>query len=174
MNTKQKISIISGLILLALTLIIFFAVRPIFLEIQKVSSMISQSRDKLLLIEKTDQDYFKQIESDYEEITSNIAIIKSGLIDENQAVGFFMDLEKTASLTFNKLEINASNFPVLDLALIGSFPDLMRFLGWLEKGKYFLDVESLDIKQTSERETLLGFSSGDVRTSLKVKVYTKK
>jgi hypothetical protein len=174
MNAKQKISIILGFIIVILTLLILLVIRPMFLEIQKVSYMVGQSRDKLLSIEGTDEDFFEQIESDYDEITNNIEIIKSGLIDKNQAVGFFMDLEKTASLTSNKLEINAANFPTLDLTIVGSFPNLMKFLGWLEKGKYFLDVGLLDIRQIGEIEALAGFSPGDVRSSIKIKAYTKK
>ena len=173
MNAKQKICIIAGFILVAMALLFFLVIKPMIFEINKVSATVIQSRDKLLLIETTDQNYFKQIESDYKEITDNIVVVKAGLIDNNQAVGFFMDLEKIASLTYNELKIDASNFSVLDLTLTGDFPNLMRFLGWLEKGKYFLDVKSLDSRQIIEKE-LLTETSGDIRTNIKIKVYTKK
>jgi len=174
MNPKQKIYIISGSILVLIALVVFRVIKPMIFEIGKISAMVSQSQDRLLLIESTDQTYFQQIESDYRQITDDLAIVKSGLIDNEQAVEFFMDLERIASLTYNNLEIDATNFPVLELTLIGNFPDLMKFLGWLEKGKYFLDVESFDSRQIGEREFLSGFSPGQVKTIVKIKVYTKK
>jgi len=174
MNTKQKIFAISGLVIILFIFFFFLAIKPMVLEIQKVSAMVSQSRDRLLLIEQTDENYLKQIEFDYKEIVSDVNSVKSGLISSSQAVEFFMDLEETATLTSNKLEINAANFPVLELTLTGSFSGLMRFLGWLENGKYFLEIESLDIRQIGEREVLLGFSPGDVKTVIKIKVHTQK
>ncbi len=173
MNPKQKIFIIAGIIFIFITLLIFLIAKPMFFEIVKVSATVSQSRDRLLLIENTDQNYFQQIESDYNEISENIAVVQNGLIDNNQAVEFFMDLEKIASLTFNELEINAGNFPVLDLTLVGSFPDLMRFLGWLEEGKYFLGIESIDSRQVSVKEPEEN-PSNDLKTNIRIKVYTKK
>jgi len=173
MNPKQKIFIIAGIIFVFITLLIFLIAKPMFFEIVKVSATVSQSRDRLLLIENTDQNYFQQIESDYNEISENIAVVQNGLIDNNQAVEFFMDLEKIASLTFNELEINAGNFPVLDLTLVGSFPDLMRFLGWLEEGKYFLGIELIDSRQVSVKEPEEN-PSNDLKTNIRIKVYTKK
>jgi len=143
------------------------------LEIKKVSALIGQSQQKLLGLEKTDQNYLKQLETDYQEISDNLALLKSGLIDSNQAVGFFMALEQAASSTSNKIEIKAEDFPSLTIELIGSFPNLMRFLGWLEKGKYFLEINSLQIRAIGEKEILEGFSPGDVKTTLKLKIYTK-
>ena len=174
MNIKQKIYLISGLFLVAIIILMLGVVKPLALEIKKASASAKESREKLLLLEKTDQNYLRQVELDYKEINDNLFSAKSGLIDGAQAVNFFMALEEVAYSVSNRLEIKATEFPSITLNLMGSFPNLMRFSGWLESGKYFLDVDSIQIKRISEGETIEGFSAGDVKSTIKIKLYTKK
>jgi len=172
MNVKQKIFLILGLFLVLIICLLFWVVKPMFLEIKKASAAIKESRDKLLLLERTDQDYLLEVESDYKEISDNLNLVKDGLVASEQAVEFFVALENIAAATANKLEIKATDFPLLILTLNGTFPDIVKFLGWLEKGKYFLDVESIDIKQVAQEG--LDTSIENVRAIMEIKTYSKK
>lgn len=174
MNAKQKLFLIAGIFILLIIFLFFGAVRPMIYEIKKASASVKENREKLLLLENTDQEYLKQVEADYRDISNNLNIVQSGLINKEQAVNFFIFLEQTASATFNKLKINAVGFPDLNLDLEGSFPDLMKFVGLLENGKYFIDVDSIDIRETAIKETLEGGpSSENIKASMKIKVYTE-
>lgn len=174
MNIKQKIFLASGLILIIIIFLLLGGLKPIVLEIKRTSTLVRESQQRLLSLEKTDPNYLKQLEADYKEINNNLALLKSGLIDGNQAVSFFVALEEAASSTSNRLEIKAGEFPSLTLELIGSFPNLMRFLGWIENGKYFLEINSIQTRAVGDKEINEGFSFGDVKTTLKIKIYTKK
>jgi len=173
MNIKQKTYLISALFMVLIIILALGVIKPLMLEIEKASATAEESREKLLLLEKTDQDYLKQVESDYKEINDNLGLIKSGLIDSEEAVDFFMALEEIASSVSDKIEIKATEFPVITVNLMGSFPNLMRFLGWLESGKYFLDIDSIQVRRISEGETIEGLSAGDVKSTIKIKLYTK-
>jgi len=174
MNLKQKIFLIAGLFLVIIVILILAVLKPLILEIKKTSASAKESREKLLILENTNQDYLKQVESDYNQISDNLALVKSGLINSEQAVDFFMALEGVASATSNSLEIKASEFPVITLNLTGNFPNLMRFLGWLESNKYFLDVDLIQLKGITEEETIEGISANDVKSTIKIKLYTEK
>ena len=174
MDIKQKTYLISALFLVLIIILALGVIKPLMLEIKKASATAEESREKLLLLEKTDQDYLKQVESDYKEINDNLGLIKSGMIDSEEAVDFFMALEEIASSVSNKIEIKATEFPVITVNLMGTFPNLMRFLGWLESGKYFLDLDLVQIKRIGEGETVEGFSAGDVRTTVKINLYSEK
>lgn len=175
MNAKQKIFLIAGIFIILIILLFFGAVKPIISEIKKASASVKENREKLLLLEKTDQDYLKQVEADYKDISNNLSVIQSGLIDKEQAVDFFIILEEIASSTSNNLKINASGFPVLILDLEGSFPNLIKFVGLLENGKYFIDVDSTNLRRTAIKETLEGGpSSENIKANIEIKVYTQK
>jgi len=174
MNIKQKICLISALFLVLIVILTLGVIKPLISEIKKASATAEESRERLLLLEKTDQDYLKQVESDYKEINDNLDLIKSGFVDSKRAVDFFMALEEIASSISEKIEIKATEFPVITINLMGSFPNLMRFLGWLESGKYFLDVDLLQIKRIGEGETVEGFSAGDIRATVTIKLYSEK
>jgi len=173
MNIKQKTYLISALFMVLIIILALGVIKPLMLEIEKASATAEESREKLLLLEKTDQDYLKQVESDYKEINDNLGLIKSGLIDSEEAVDFFMALEGVAYFVSNRLEIKATEFPSITLNLMGSFPNLMRFSDWLESGKYFLDIDSIQVRRISEGETIEGLSAGDVKSTIKIKLYTK-
>jgi len=175
MNAKQKIFLIAGIFIVLIIFLFFGAVKPMIYEIKKASASVKENREKLLLLENTDQDYLKQVEADYKDISNNLNTIQSSLIDKEQAVNFFIFLEQTASSTFNKLKINTVEFPNLTLDLEGSFTDLMKFVGLLENGKYFIDVDSISIRETAIKETLEGGpSSENIKAVMKIKVYTQK
>lgn len=166
MNIKQKIYLFSGLLLIIAVFLIGGIVKPLVLEIKQTSILVKEQNEKLIVLEKTDQEYLKQLEDKYNEIKQNIVLVKSGFLNIEQAVDFFVDLENIAFNTSNKLEIEAGEFPIFTLQLLGNFPNMMKFLGWLESSKYFIDVDSIKIRQYSQ-------APGNITTSLGIKVYTK-
>lgn len=175
MNIKQKIYLFSGLGLVIVILLIGGVIKPLVKEIKITSVLVNERNGKLGALQKTDQIYLKKLEADYTNIKHDIYLIEEGFLSPDQIVGFFIDLENMAANTLNRLEIEAMEFPVFNLYLLGSFSNSMKFLGWLENSKYFVDVDSIKIRRFSERDLLKtedeGVSVGDVKTSLEIKVY---
>lgn len=176
MNINQKIYLVSGLALIIVILLLWGIVRPLVLEIRTTSASVKGRNEQLLVLGKTDQEYLRQLELDYNDIKEDIILIKSGFLDIDQVVNFFVSLENIASSTFNELEIEAEEFPFFTIHLFGNFPDFMKFLGWLENSKYFVDVDLIQIKQFAEKGLSLeeeAISTGNIKTTLRIKVYPK-
>jgi len=171
MNIKQKIYLIFACIILIFVLLALFAVKPLFLEIKKTVAFVLESREKLISLETMDKRYVEGVETDYEDINNKLIEIKKQFIDKNEAVKFFEALEFVASATSNEIEISASEFPSLTLSLAGTFPNFMKFLGWLENGEYFIDVGSVNISRVGATEDLENIPSGTTKTTLKIKAY---
>lgn len=171
MNVKQKIYLIFAGIVLIFTLLALFVVKPLFLEIKKTAASVLESREKLVSLETMDKKYVEGVEKDYEDISVKLIETKKQLIDKNEAVKFFEALESIASITSNEIEISASEFPSLTLSLFGTFPGFMKFLGWLENGEYFINVDLLNISRASAREDMEAVSEGMIKTTLKIKAY---
>ena len=146
-------------------------VKPLFLEIKKAAVSVLESRERLISLETMDKRYVEGVGADYENINSKLIEIKKQLIDKNEAVKFFEALESAASVTSNEIEISALEFPSLTLSLFGTFPDFMKFLGWLENGEYFINVDLLNISRASAREGPETIPEGTIKTILKIKVY---
>lgn len=173
MSTKQKLYLSLGLILIIAVLLLWGIVKPLVLEIKNTSTSVKEENEKLFILTGTDQTYLKQLEEDYKEVKDNIALIKSGLISSDQAVDFFMALEGIAFSTSNDLEIEAKDFPVLTLYLVGNFSNFMKFLGWLENGEYFVDVDSIWVREDSRSLSLEETEIVLVNSILKLKAYEK-
>lgn len=176
MNIRQKIYLATGLALIIVILLFWGVVKPLLLEIQITSTSVKERNEKLLILTRTNQDYLKQLESDYNDIKEDISLIKSGFLDVDKVVDFFIYLENIAFNTSNELEIEAKDFPVFTLYLLGDFPNLMKFLGWLENSKYFVDLDLIQIKRFAEKGLSLeeeAVSIGNIKTTLKIKTYIK-
>lgn len=174
MNIKQKIYLVFGFIIIICILLIWGVVRSLILEIQRTSVLAQERNEELLTLKSIDQNYLKQLESDYNDVEEDISLVKSNFLNSGQAVNFFITLEDIASSTSNNLKIEAGEFPFFTLYLTGDFPSLMKFLGWLENGKYFIGVDSIQIRQISEKEL---FPEGEapsivsIGTTLKIRSY---
>jgi hypothetical protein len=171
MSVKQKIYLIFACVILIFILLASFVVKPLFLEIKKTAASVLESREKLISLETMDKRYVEDVEKDYKDINTELIEVKKQLIDKNEAVKFFEALEFVASVTSNEIEITASEFPSLTLSLFGTFPDFMKFLGWLENGEYFINVDSLNISRASAKEGVETAPEGMIKTTLKIKAY---
>ncbi|MDP2934280.1 MAG: hypothetical protein Q8N59_00700 [bacterium] len=174
MSIKQKIYLIFAVIVTIFIVLTLFVIKPLFLEIKKTAASVLESRERLMSLEGMDKKYVEEVEADYKDINDKIIEIKKQLIDKNEAVKFFEALESVASSTNNEIEISASEFPSLTLGLFGTFPNFMKFLGWLENGDYFIDVNSVNITRTNGEDSPETISAGTIKSTLKIRAYTNE
>ena len=176
MTINQKISLSGGLILIVLAAIVFGLIRPLFFELKQTSILVGAQKEKLFGLAKIEEKYLKELEQDYNKIKSDVFLLKKGFVDEKKAVEFFIELENIALQTSNKLEIKTEKFPEFTLSLTGEFSNLMKFIGWLENGKYFVDLNSIQIKRISNKDLSFSeagnISMGEIKTTLKIKAYS--
>lgn len=171
MSIRQKIYLAFLCVITMLTLLILFVFKPLFVEIKNTAASTLESREKLIALERMDKKYIEEVEKDYEIISGNLVAIKKQLVGKSGAVGFFEAMETAAESTNNKIEISASEFPILTLSVFGTFSDLMKFLGWLENGDYFIGVESINIARVSVKEDAELITDGRIKTNIKIKIY---
>jgi len=176
MSINQKIILAAGSALVIVILLFLGIVRPLAFEIKETSALVKDRNEKLAVFKNTDKEYLEQLENEYNSIKEDLGLIKNGFLSVDEAVDFFIELENIALNTSNDLEIEARDFPVFDLYLLGNFPDLMRFLGWLENSNYLLNTETLQIRRITERDIIPDistFSVGDVKSVVRIRNYTE-
>lgn len=186
MNKERKISITLLGIVLVVFVLVFFVIKPLFIQIKHQST---KYQEKFLLFERREEleSYFKKLEADVKIVQEKSPILKGMLLDPAKAVNFVVRLEEIATQTNNrqKLSIPASKekkekypFQEFNVTLEGSFSNLIRYLVRLENMKWLTSIDSLSISRTREKSRLReelpeGILPGDIKTNLGLKVFTK-
>jgi len=165
MDSKQKIYLTSGIILIFIILTSHFLIGPLVKEIKEYAMMTATENIRLQYLKNFDINRTAELESDYKSARDNLSLFKIDL-NEKQSIDFIVALEKEANNSLNNLEIKSAEFPNFTLYLTGDFPSLMKFLGWLENNPYLISIQSLNIGKLSE--------SALIRTILEIKLPLNK
>ena len=186
MRLKKKITI--SIVFFLILSILFFAlvIYPIFSEIKKSPQNFLSQKEKLLALEEKAKNLekFKKI---LPEISPDLEKIDNFFVDPKVPVDFISFLEKTSQDSQLSLKISAGPIVknekdpwpsmVFQLSLVGSFPNLAKFLEKLQSGPYLIEIQNFTITSLSEAELkskeFEKFSLGDVKATLSIKVYSK-
>ncbi len=198
-NFRKKIYLKILILIIAIALLIFFGIRPIFSKINQTSQKIQET--KFILSEFDQQKkYLESLENDSEKIKEENITLSQVLIEPQNIVSFIIALERIADVTENQMEIsvvapkkeNALNNPAqqsvskdefynvpFNLSLEGKFNSLMDFLVLLENMEYYVDVGSINIEAMTEQvqlenKEMIEQYLGTIRTNLFIKVYTNQ
>jgi hypothetical protein len=186
MRYKKKI-IISIVFFLSLSILFFvFLIYPLFLEIKKISQdFLSQKRELMAFERKVENS--KKFQKLFPKISAHLEKIDNLFVNPEVPVDFILFLEELSQKTNLSLKIS-ENLPLriekdpwpsllFQLQLVGSFPNLSRFLEKLESAFYLIELQNLTISRLNETELKTKefeqFSLGDVKATLSIKVYTK-
>jgi len=109
---------------------------------------------------------------------------------QKDAINFILDVEQFASSTQIREKITVLNNPAqksqgekpkenvlkFQISLWGSYPNLIKFLVYLENAPYLNNIDSLQIKRLSEKDINLanesaGSQPGDVSGIINLSVY---
>ena len=198
-NFRKKIYFKILILIIAIALLIFFGIRPIFSKISQTSQKIQET--KFILSEFDQQKkYLESLKNNSEKIKEENIILSQVLIEPQNIVNFIIALERIADVTENQMEIsvvapkkeNALNNPAqqsvpkdkfynvpFNLSLEGKFNSLMDFLVLLENMEYYVDVGSINIEAMTEQvqlenKEMIEQYLGTIRTNLLIKVYTNQ
>lgn len=180
----QKINLIALAFLAALILIVFFIAVPLINQIKNDGAELAEKKQSIELLyqdwrilENSRKEYIK-IQN---ELNSLPAILPAG-----EALKFIMLIENIAQNTANQQEVsvNEANKTSTDkslnfqIGLRGSFPNLIKFIAYLENAPYYNEIKAIQIKGFSAKELQgmkeqdrANLKSGDINSTLKISVY---
>lgn len=186
---QKKFIILISVSSLVITLFIFFVTLPLINKIKKMSEDYIANQERLLQLTQRDAS-IKELERNYQENKKDILQIEGAFLspDPEQTVGFIYDLEKVAKQTNNDFEIQTISSAVKEdettnssidfqISLSGEFSNLLYFLANLENIPYppyrLIEIESISIRKTADRELDENSKPTDIKSILNVKVYTQ-
>lgn len=184
---QQKIYISTGGFLVALILVIVLIILPLVRQIHQDSLKLIEERQA---IDSFYQDWqnLKNSQKNYQEFQADLAQFSAFLLRAD-AIKFITAIENMAQQTQNQQTIavleKAPESAAQDVAagatldfqisLGGSFPNLIKFLIYLENAPYYNDLNSLQVSRVSQAEGVRETSQlreGDVKTTINLSVYS--
>ena len=188
MNPKQKIYLTLSIILAICLVSGFLVIYPLINKIKSSSLAFIEKKETLEILEK-EQIEFNLLKEQYKKIEPELTKINQSLLNSEKTLDFIVALENIAEKANNNYEIKVTqlqkepkekfSFLTFQIYLWGSFPNLIKFLIYLENMPYWVETDQIQIRPITQEEIgtkkgLVNLSTGDVNTNLIVKVYTSQ
>ena len=182
----KKIILLSiGALIFNLLLVLIFLF-PLVLNLNSISNDIIALKKNSASVEK-ELGIAEQFNNSYNSLELKKENIDQFLVSPEVPVELIQFFEKSAedfNLTINILPSSSKeskkdlwNSMGFNIELTGDFLNFLKFLEKIETSHYFLEIQGLQSRKISKNELYLekyeGFSDRDVKTILKIKVYTK-
>jgi hypothetical protein len=180
--TQQYKIYLTGILFLAIfTLLVFLVIVPLIFRIKSGGSELSENKQQSEIFYQNQQNLVAA-KKDYEKISDSLSQFPM-LLSRQDAIKFIETAEDIARTTNNRETITAlENSPTatqnqtrFQISLWGNFPNLLKFLIYLENAPYYNDIQSLQITAlgTASAEQAQGPASDDVRANINLGVYLK-
>ena len=187
LTIQQKINLTIFGFLVIFFFIAFFFILPLVSQIKEDGVELAQKKQNIELLYQ-DWRVLENSRKEYQKIENELNALPA-ILPNGEALKFIMMIETIAQSTGNKQEVSvvkASNDKTspkdtninLQITLKGSFPNLVKFLLYLENAPYFSEIKSLQLQGMTQKdiESLkegkgIGLSSGDITSTLKVSAY---
>jgi len=186
LTTVQKISVTATGFLILLGLIIYLIATPLLNQIKNDGFELSEKKQSTELLYQ-DWRILESSRKEYVKIQNELNALPA-ILPSGEALKFIMLIESIAQNTNNRQEVsvtsNASakkeaNQPLdFQIVLRGNFPNLVKFLAYLENAPYYNEINSLQIKGLTAKEIQslkegegAGLGAGDISSTLKISVY---
>lgn len=186
-NPEQKIFYTSGLIVLAILLLIVFGIIPLLNRIKGASSNFVQNQ---IAIENLYIDWLSLQVSAKELSKIDQEKLERSFLDPDRTLNFILTLEeivKKANL-WHEIKVftlssaagqtkELTNTIPFQITLLGRFPDFIHFLNYFENMPYYAEIDSMQIqrisKETLGAERTSNLTEGDIKATLNIKTYVK-
>ncbi len=186
LTTIQKINLTASGFLALLGLIIYIIAAPLVNQIKNDGLELSAKKQNIDLLYQ-DWRVLENSRKEYIEIENELNSLPA-ILPTGEALNFIMLIENIAQSTNNQQEVsvvnNAGNkteaSQPLDfqITLRGSFPNLIKFLAYLENAPYYNEINSVQIKGLSAKDfqsikegDRAGLEADDIISTLKISVY---
>jgi len=178
MSSVKKIIIYSSVSAIIVLLLVIFLIVPFISSIKRTSGEILNIRKDIVSF-KNDVARAEEFRQGYEDLKITPEKIEKRLVDFSAPIDLIGFLEILAQETGLSVDIFPISLPkkekqVWDYVGIsveskGSFPEIMRFLGRLESGSYFIKVEKFYARQGK----LEDFTGENISARLDFKAFAK-
>ena len=175
LTPKQRIYLAAAGWLLVLSLCVIFVILPLISQIKNDGQELAQKKQGMELF-YADWQVLEKAQKDYRAMQSELDALPA-FLPSGEALKFIMMLESFAQATDNNYAVSVVNAPEkkaqttnLQVSLRGNFPNLMKFLAYLENAPYYNNINSLRSQRLSDKN-LEGAAIGDINTTLTISVY---
>lgn len=186
MNLKNKINLSLPVFIILSVILILFIIYPLFKEIKINSEDLISKKQSLTLLERKIEN-LKQYQTLWGQIEPNLEKINTLFIDPEVPVEFISFLETIA----RDCDLSVEIFPTLSretaqdswpslffqISSTTSFSKFLKFLEKLETSPYLIKIQNLNTRRLTKTEleskAFEGFSLGDTKNTLLIKVYAK-
>lgn len=177
MNLKKKFQTSIIAFLVALILLVVFAIFPIFGNIKENSQELSSVKKRFSDLE-AEIENIERFKSIYEGLEQFLEKVNNLFVDEEVPVGFITFLETAAQENQLQIEIHPTSatkgkkdpweFLSFQISCQGFFQNFMAFIEKLENGPYLIEIKNINISKKNTREEGL---PGEVEASFSLKAY---
>jgi len=179
METNKKILVNSAIFAIITLLLICFVIYPLLKGIKNNSENLIIAKKELILFQSRINN-LQGIEKTYESWSADLEKIEQLFVNPEVPIDLIKFWERTATDSEVSIDISlvstgasgtgSSNSITwssisFQIALIGSFPNVLKFLEKIETSPYLIEIPKLTI--TGEK------SSEEVRANLLIKVFSK-
>lgn len=160
LTPQQKVYLTALAWLAVLILVVWLIIKPLVAQIKNDGQELAQKKQAMESF-YADWQTLEKTQKDYQIMQSEINGLPA-LLPANDALKFIVLIEKFAQATNNlptvavvasdpaaKQKIDGVNFQV---SLRGKFPDLVKFLVYLENAPYYSYIKSLDARRLTSKE----------------------
>lgn len=176
-KTYLTIAVFSGLIAIISLLLVW----PLIKQIKTSGQELIQSQETMAIFFQN----WRNLETSRQqskEIEEKLAETKF-IMPADEAINFIVALENAALATNNSQEISvltSKKEEAIDFQVTvnGSFPNLLKFMAYLENLSYYNQIASLQINrlestQISPTKNIFGLTPGDVKSIIRLSVPVK-
>lgn len=172
MSTKNKIIILTLIILVFVAGIAYFVIYPTLRDIQSISDSIKRERDDLELKYQRGQ-LLRQLVQDFDKVKDekdklNSIFIKSGkeleyvTLLENIATKYNLSQEIKISTKDIKSDASISTLPLI-ISLRGDYNQILKYLNEIEGLSFYFNINDIDAKlDRPQIGTIIMIISGNV------------
>lgn len=186
MEPKKKIIIFSLIFGIITLVLINFVICSLLEGIKKDSEEFIAAKKELIL-SKGETGKFEQFKETYKELEPDLEKIDKLFVDPEVPIDLIEFWEKTAIDSELSINISPALLKALEtdpwhsvgfqIALVGPFPDFLKFLEKIENAPYLIEIQNLIVKRLTKQELKSTkyeqFSPGDVNITLVTKVFTQ-
>jgi hypothetical protein len=179
MSPKKKIFLNLGIFLGIFLVFLVWIFPNLFGEIQKISQDLIFLKQKLLVLQKEEEN-LQHLKITYQNYEANLQQIQQIFVNYKVPIEFIEFLEKAAHINQQEIDISLYSpkveedlWPSLTFRVLtkGPFSGLMRFLAKLENSPYLIEILNLNIK-TSKKDTRT-FPFGEVEGNFLIKTFVQ-
>lgn len=155
MKIKNKLKLIILSTVISIAGIIFFIMLPVIKNIKKVNAEITELKLSMEQNKKNSQP-LKETMKKLKKINVKIASFSHLYIPADGELKLITELEKIAGKNDLEQKISLSNTSgetgQLNLNLIGTYPDLLKYLSDLKILDYYININSIALKKSAKKQ----------------------